>query len=576
MLQIIANIRSRYRWALLAIAILSTAAALLMQYLFAIQKDESLVINIAGKQRMLSQKIAWYSNIINDSHKLQQHPKYKEALENAVTEFQQGHQFLTKQDQQGHYLYLNTELEDHYFSMPDMLAIQSEQYILTAQQILKQSESNIANLHIFSLDEAELLLTKLDDAVTLFEQQTTHKVALISYLELSFWLLTLLLLMIELKFIFQPMERQIIATLNKYQQQKKYAEQISQNKERFIARTSHEFRTPLQGLMHAIDELEVNTAQQAVKQQAQYCANRLINMLDELHEAQLINKGLWQLKLSRANILDSLQSVVNSYQFACTQKQLALFINLSPELDCDVELDHPRLQQLVGELLSNAIKFTDKGNITVSASIHKMQQLHLTVSDTGTGFLGDSPEFFLQNETQQNHFQGLQMGLSRVQNIVSAQQGDIEFLSNKPYGAKVHVVLPVKVANAGDETQLPVNLHCLVVEDNPLNAMILGRILAELNYTYDMAENGLIATDKVTESQYDLIFMDLNMPVMDGFQAIKVIRQELKSQVPIIVVTANTSTADLEKTYELGVNNHVYKPINAEYIKKALIEAVKG
>ncbi|MEM5550209.1 type IV pili methyl-accepting chemotaxis transducer N-terminal domain-containing protein [Pseudoalteromonas neustonica] len=91
MLQIIANIRSRYRWALLAIAILSTAAALLMQYLFAIQKDESLVINIAGKQRMLSQKIAWYSNIINDSHKLQQHPKYKEALENAVTEFQQGH-----------------------------------------------------------------------------------------------------------------------------------------------------------------------------------------------------------------------------------------------------------------------------------------------------------------------------------------------------------------------------------------------------------------------------------------------------------------------------------------------------
>ena len=572
MLQIIANIRSRYRWALLAIAILSSATALLMQYLFAIQKDESLVINIAGKQRMLSQKIAWYSNIVNDSHKLQQHPKYKEALENAVTEFQQGHLFLTKKDQQGHYLYLNTELEDYYFSQPGMLAKQSEQNIFTAQQILKQSESNIANLPIFSLEQAQLLLIKLDDAVTLFEQQATNKVVLISYLELTFWLLTLLLLMIELKFIFQPMEHQIIAALHKYQQQKKYAEQVSQNKERFIARTSHEFRPPLQGLIHAIDELEVSPAQQAVKQQAQYCSNRLINMLDELHEAQQINKGLWQLKVSRANILDSLKSVVNSYQFACEQKKLALVIHLSADLDCDVELDHYRLQQLMGELLSNAIKFTDSGCITVSASIQKMQQLLLMVSDTGTGFLDYTPKAPLQSDMQDNHFQGLQMGLMRVQYIVTAQQGSIEFLNNESKGAQVVIRLPIKVPKASIKPQAPTRLHCLVVEDNTLNAMILTRILAGLNYTYEVAENGLIATDMVAEKVYDLIFMDLNMPVMDGFQAIKIIRQELKSHVPIIVVTANTSPADLEKTYQLGSNDHVYKPINSEAIKKLLLK----
>lgn len=104
--------------------------------------------------------------------------------------------------------------------------------------------------------------------------------------------------------------------------------------------------------------------------------------------------------------------------------------------------------------------------------------------------------------------------------------------------------------------------------------MILNGILKAINYTSDLAENGLIATGKVADSNYDVIFMDLNMPVMDGFRAIDIIRQELSLATPIIVVTANTSQADLEKAYQLGADGHVYKPINNDTIKKALIDVL--
>ena len=103
-----------------------------------------------------------------------------------------------------------------------------------------------------------------------------------------------------------------------------------------------------------------------------------------------------------------------------------------------------------------------------------------------------------------------------------------------------------------------------------MNATILGRILGQLNYSFDIAENGLIATDKASDNQYDLIFMDLNMPVMDGFKAIDIIRNEQGQQVPILVVTANTSNDDLQRVYELGANLHVYKPISLDSVQKAL------
>ena len=126
--------------------------------------------------------------------------------------------------------------------------------------------------------------TLVDTAVSLFEQQAVKKVDWISSIELLCWFFTLALLFLELRFVFMPMEKRVLETLQKYQQQKEFAEQVSNNKEHFIARASHEFRTPLQGLITSIDELRIPSSQQDIQRQARYCSARLLAMLDELQD----------------------------------------------------------------------------------------------------------------------------------------------------------------------------------------------------------------------------------------------------------------------------------------------------
>lgn len=569
MLQVIANIRTRYRWALLAIAILSSATVLLIQSFLSIQQSDARVINIAGKQRMLSQKIAWHANTIKQNNS----SEHRQSLKQTMQDFQYGHSFLTAKNDAGEYLYLGEDLINFYFAAPANLAQQSERYLAAAAGLLKSAAYETAP-SAFNLMEVELFLKKLDHSVSLFENQANKKVTMVSYLEFGFWLLTLSLLFLELQFIFKPMEAHIKATLDKYQRQKQQAELINQNKERFIARASHEFRTPLQGLINAVDEIQTSPAQKALQQQAHYCSNRLLNILDELNEAQQLSSGQWQLELSKDNLLNTVESVINSYQFSFAQNNLILINKISRELDIDVELDHRRLQQVLSELLNNALKFTSAGQVTVTALLNNHQQLLLKVTDTGTGFATHYPYLSSDLHSQDNNFQGMQMGLARVQHILHAQKGTIEFKDTQSNGAEVSVVLPINLTKLQQKNKLPTKLHCLIVEDNPLNAMILSGILKDLGYTSEQAENGLIATNKVSENSYDLILMDLNMPVMDGFRSIEVIRQELNSTIPIIVVTANTSKPDLERTYDLGSNGHVYKPINSTAIKKALIKVL--
>lgn len=569
MIHIIANIRSRYRWALLAIAILSTAGALLIQYMFFVQKDDAHIINVAGKQRMLSQKIAWHSNaLISDVDKDTQ--LHLDVLRHASAEFALGHKFLVQQHPSGGYAYLNEELVSYYFSPPVNLAQSFRAYLDKAQLLLNNPEVRTPE-YLFRVAESEELLKNLDGAVTLFEQHAKQKVQLLAYLELGFWLCTLALLLIELKYIFRPMEQQITAAINKYQQQKAQAEQISHNKERFIARASHEFRTPLQGLVDSIEQLQLPAEQQQVQLQAKYCASRIVAMLDELHELQQFSIGQWQLKPVKQNLLTSLESVITPFRYACETKQLQFAVNLSAELNQYLLVDHKRVQQIITELLSNAVKYTSKGLIAITVD-YREGQLRIVVTDSGIGFEQSYPYLNVDNTDRDNNFQGLQTGLVRVQHIISAMQGGIEFNDLSPHGAKVKIRIPLaELESTTEPALLPASLNCLVVEDNLLNATILSRILSNFNYTVETAENGLIATEKLTEHSFDVIFMDLNMPVMDGFQAIDIIRQELNSTTPIIVVTANTAASDLERTYDLGANGHVYKPLGVSDVEKALI-----
>jgi len=573
MLQLVTDIRKRYRWGLLAIAILISVSAILIQSLLYIQKGDAKVINIAGKQRMLSQKIALYGNalIYHESDHFQQ--QHRRLLQQAVEQFIAGHQFLIQQDEQGHYIHLNEALEAHYFSPPTALDEHVKRYVSKAQQLLNNTDDfAYVDRSTFVSNQLEALLTKLDQAVKLLEQKSVQKVTFLAVLELLFWLLAMTLLAIELFFIFKPMEKLVTKNIAKYKEQKEFAERVNKNKERFIARTSHEFRTPLQGLTASIEALDISDSQQLTRQQALYCVNRLVAMLDELMDLQQLTSGEWQLSFTSSNLLSTLKQAISPYEYACNDKGITLSVNLADSLDKEVSTDHARLTQIVAEIINNAVKFTpSQGRIAVTAACQGEQHFVMEIQDNGKGFEKPPTDLLSYENDSEQHFQGLKTGLLRVMHIVKALKGEIQFLNAEPQGVKVLINLELEsTPKSVMPAPLPKALHCLIVEDNPLNATILGRMVSHLNYSFDVAENGLIATDKASEKHYDLIFMDLNMPVMDGFKAIDIIRNEQGQQVPILVVTANTSNDDLQRVYELGANLHVYKPITLDSVQKAL------
>ncbi len=572
MLKLVIDIRKRYRWGLLAIAILISLSAVLIQALLYVQKGDAHVINIAGKQRMLSQKIALHGNALI-YHKPEHIKQHQQLLQQAVEEFIAGHQFLIAQDSQGRYRYLDDNLVAHYFSAPAHLDEQVKRYVSKAQKLLNSRDDYSDYVEVdFVSDLLEELLIKQEQTVKLLEQQSDQKVTLIATVELIFWLTALGLLLIELFFVFKPMETLIANTIKKYQAQKQYAEQVNNNKERFIARASQEFKVPIQGLTASLEALDINKQQLVTKQQAVYCVNRLVAMLDELLDIQQLTAGTWQLSPSRGNLKSTLEQAIAPFEYICNDKNIFLSKELPDSLDKDVITDHLRLQQVLGELINNAVKFTPvQGRIAVTARCQGEQHFIIEVQDNGKGFEKPPGDLLSSDEGSEQHFQGLKTGLLRVMHIVKALQGDIKFLNAQPQGVKV--VLNLELEHAPDSTSavtLPSSLHCLIVEDNQLNATVLGRIISQYNYSFEIAPNGLIATDKAAEKQFDLIFMDLNMPVMDGFNAIDIIRNEQCQQVPILVVTANTTNDDLQRVYELGANLHLNKPITAEAVKKAL------
>ena len=567
MFEVVANIRLRNRWALIAIALLISVSVSLMQYFFSVQKNDANIINIAGKQRMLSQKIAWHGDKLLTS----QVPStsHQQSLDASLSLFKANHQYLLLKNDNGQYKYLSPELIKLYIQSPIELDLRVQKFIQQVEGLLYKQEK--INPNVFSVKRMEELLKYLDQAVGLFEKASVKKVAWVSSAELFFWLLTMLLLIGVLRFVFIPMEKQITKALSKYQQQKDFAQQVSKNKEHFIARASHEFRTPLQGFVTSIDSLEVSNSQKSIKTQASYCASRIIAMLDELQDLQALSLGRWALKPSNENLLQSFNKVLLGYEFGYNQKGIALVRALDSTLDQAIKLDHQRFQQVLAELVGNALKFTEEGAVTVKACVSN-KQLTVTITDTGSGLTKPVSRLTFDSSNQDNHFQGLRTGLARVQYIVDAFDGNIVFENTSPNGVCVTLKMPVVIDESAPSLSalLPKNMHCLVVEDNPLNMHILTRILSQLNYSYECAKNGKVACEMATKNEYQVIFMDLNMPIMDGFEAIKKIRI-FDANTPIIVVTANTSTEDMKLVYEYGASGHIHKPIGKQAIVDALV-----
>ncbi|MBD1582421.1 response regulator [Pseudoalteromonas sp. S16_S37] len=569
MLKIIKAIRARYILALLAMALLVSMAAGLMQVLLYEKQQDAEIVNVAGMQRMLSQKVLLLT------HRLTRVDASSDSLVGVYNQlhatidlFSQNHEFLiqlqTKQQ------VFSEKLYDWYFSAPTKLDQRSRQFVERARNIQLKDQNELNELYLIS----QALLADLDHAVSLFEEHANKGVERLRYVEIAIWFLAMVLLLLEAKFIFRPMEKQVQGGIDELKREKKKTEQALNMKSRFLARASHELRTPLQSILGYLD-LYKKERQTYQLDQAITSVKQLNILINEMHDFSRWSNEKIKIQNSYAKLSDTLETVIAPYRLTAQKKGLSLVMQLSHSDDQLLLCDHQHLAWICSQLVDNAIKFNDKGEVSLIVNLQctdSQPYLEVQVIDQGYGFSKEQLASLELHEETNNHFQGMQLGLARCQWLVGALSGEMRFLNTQQGGACVQFSIPVTIAKSETaEQQRSANgKTALLVEDNKINAVVLCKQLDNLGFKVLHVHHGKEAVDVLAVQSFDVIFMDLNMPYMDGYETIDYIRTQLHLDTIIIVITANDEHKDLAKAIALGADEHLIKPLQQQSLIKIL------
>ena len=374
------------------------------------------------------------------------------------------------------------------------------------------------------------------------------------------------------------------------------AERLLFDRSMLFAKISHELRTPLNGitgmLTNLIDEHDEQKRTEKIKV-ALRSSDILLNIINEVLDFSKINHG--ELKLEPNNVLlkTVFTDLVSLYTPLFTEKRVALEVKNEINDDCWAFFDNTRLSQITSNLLSNALKFTEKGSVrldTFLTNIDDALSLTITVTDSGRGM---TPEFlkslfspFTQEVDAKNTKGGTGLGLAIVKELVQYMGGKIEVSSEINKGSTFSVYIPI---TRGEEQALenkPLanidlntsELSVLVVDDNDINRLVLNASLNKLNIHPDFAVDGQDAVLKCKQKPYDLIFMDCIMPILDGFEATKQLREQKicpADKTYIVALTANTSSQDKLACKQAGMDMFISKPFKMYSLELAIASAIK-
>ncbi len=364
----------------------------------------------------------------------------------------------------------------------------------------------------------------------------------------------------------------------------------SKFKQEFLANMSHEIRTPMVGVIGMIDLLfkntELNDLQKEYVNTIYQSSNTLLEILNQILDLSKMEAGKFELSPSPTNYKEVILQNINLFNATAKAKGINLVLEYSDQIPENILADKNRLTQVISNLIGNAIKFTNKGSVTIRVSFLSQKREELTlkteVIDSGVGISKkDQEELF--NRFSQFHDasilvgEGSGLGLTISKKLVDLMQGQLGVKSELGKGSNFWFTFKTKKSKITtkvienktsiDNDQQLYNLHVLLVEDSDTNILVSKQILKYLGCTVDIAKNGAIALEKYQEGVYDLILMDINLPGLDGVQTCNLLREKHKKIPPVIALSSNALPGDAERFIAKGLDDYITKPYTTETLK---------
>jgi PAS domain S-box-containing protein len=380
------------------------------------------------------------------------------------------------------------------------------------------------------------------------------------------------------------------------------AEDAVKAKQQFLSNMSHEIRTPMNaiiGFTKVVLKTGLSVKQKEYLTAIKVSGDALIVLINDILDLAKVDAGKMLFEQTPFKMATSISAMLHLFETKIQEKNLELATEYDNKIPEVLIGDPIRLRQIILNLISNAVKFTNRGKIKVSIRLlnedEKQVTVEFAIEDTGIGIAENKIEMIFEDFQQASRgtsrlYGGTGLGLAIVKQLVEGQNGTVNVRSKIGEGSTFSFMLNFQKTVSPEQLpeemlELPIeskSLRVLVVEDIPLNQLLMKTLLDDFGFESDIAGNGKIAIEKLIQvspheivKPFDIILMDLQMPEMNGFETTEYIRNSMKSGIPIIALTADVTTVDLAKCREVGMNDYIAKPVDEKVLYNKIVSLVK-